>query len=65
MGFSGANWFAKALLHLKAVAQTRTQKVADIVLCILGFIGMVYTTTLTIQSWANGSGVKAPDYCDN
>ncbi|MCJ1270005.1 neutral amino acid transporter [Lobaria immixta] len=53
-----------ALLHLKAVAQSRTQKVADIVLCVVGIVVMVYTTTLTVQSWASGPGVRAPEYCD-
>lgn len=54
----------KALLHFKAVARTRTQKVADIVLGIVGVVVMVYTTALTVQSWANGPGVRAPGYCD-
>ena len=58
------NRIAKAILHLKAVAQSRTQKVVDIGLCLFGFFGMVYTTTLTIQSWANRSGGEAPGYCD-
>ena len=31
---------------------------------ILGFVGMVYTTTLTISSWINGGAPKPPGYCD-
>ncbi|KAL8661456.1 MAG: hypothetical protein Q9202_005575 [Teloschistes flavicans] len=49
-----------ALLHLKGVAETRWQQVADICLCVFGFVVMVYTTTLTVQNWASGSGPKAP-----
>lgn len=34
-------------------------------LVILGVVGMVYTTTLTIKSWTDGSTPpKAPGYCD-
>lgn len=54
----------KPLLHFKAVAQTRMQKVGDIALCLVGFVVMVYTTTLTINSWAKGQDVRAPEYCD-
>ncbi|KAL9028694.1 MAG: hypothetical protein Q9196_002978 [Gyalolechia fulgens] len=53
-----------ALLHLKAVAQTRRQQIADICLCIFGFVVMVYTTTLTVKDWASGSSPKARGYCD-
>ncbi|KAI4171285.1 MAG: hypothetical protein LQ343_004362 [Gyalolechia ehrenbergii] len=53
-----------ALLHLKAVAQTRRQQIADICLCIFGFVVMVYTTTLTVKDWANGSSPRARGYCD-
>ncbi|MCJ1385249.1 neutral amino acid transporter [Xylographa soralifera] len=52
------------LLHLKAVAQSRKQRFADIALCIFGCVGMVYTTTLTVMSWAGAAGPKAPGYCD-
>ncbi|KAI9809832.1 MAG: hypothetical protein M1825_000265 [Sarcosagium campestre] len=41
------------LLHLKAVATTRAQRISDIAICIFGVIGMVYTTTLTVMVWVN------------
>lgn len=53
------------LLHLKAVARSRWQRVADYALCAFGLIGCVYTTVLTIQQWAGGSGGKSPGYCDS
>ncbi|KAL8767466.1 MAG: hypothetical protein Q9209_006052 [Squamulea sp. 1 TL-2023] len=53
-----------ALLHLKAVAQTRRQQVIDICVCVFGFVVMVYTTTLTIRDWAGGSAPQARGYCD-
>lgn len=52
------------LLHYRAVARTTTARVLDVTLCIIGAVGMVYTTTLTIQSWIHGGGPKAPGYCD-
>ncbi|KAI9660872.1 MAG: neutral amino acid transporter [Trizodia sp. TS-e1964] len=52
------------LLHLKAVATARWQKWADVALCIFGLVVMGYTTTLTIQSWASGSGSPTLGYCD-
>lgn len=60
-----ADFEQQPLLHLKAVAQTRWQRVSDISLCVFGAVVMVYTTTLTIMSWAGGSDApKAPGYCD-
>ena len=52
------------MLHMKAVARTRFQRWADIVLCIFGFMVMIYTTTLTVKSWATKTTVKTPGYCD-
>lgn len=54
----------KALLHYKAVAEKRWQKIVDILLCIVGILVMVYTTALTAKSWADG-GAKTPGYCDD
>ena len=51
------------LLHLKAVAKTRRQRVLDYTLCIFGVVGCAYTTVLTIQQWA-GSSAPEPGYCD-
>ncbi|KAL8843608.1 MAG: hypothetical protein Q9170_000112 [Blastenia crenularia] len=53
-----------ALLHLKAVAHTRRQQIADVCLCTFGFVVMIYTTTLTVKDWASGSRPKARGYCD-
>lgn len=52
------------MLHLKAVAKTRRQRVLDYALCVFGVVGFVYTTVLTIQQWAAGS-VHDPGYCDS
>ena len=56
--------FLKPILHLKAIAHSRFQQVIDVLLCILGAVAMVYTTTLTLKSWASGGGRKEPGYCD-
>ncbi|KAI9742349.1 MAG: neutral amino acid transporter [Claussenomyces sp. TS43310] len=53
------------MLHYRAVAKTRFRKGADIVLCIFGAVVMVYTTALTIISWADSSSEPPlPKYCD-
>jgi proton-coupled amino acid transporter len=53
------------MLHFKAVAKTQFRKSADILLCVFGLIVMVYTTSLTIKSWASGSAKHGlPSYCD-
>lgn len=39
-----------AFLHYKAVAITPREKIADTVLMVLGIVGMVYTTAITIAS---------------
>ncbi|KAJ5892805.1 hypothetical protein N7504_009496 [Penicillium tannophilum] len=53
------------LLHLRACARTRRQVFADIALTVLGVIGCIYTTTLTIQNWIAGGDVPSPGYCDS
>jgi proton-coupled amino acid transporter len=53
------------MLHYRAIARTQSAKTWDVLLCILGFVGMVYTTVLTVSSWVNGGGAgKSPGYCD-
>jgi proton-coupled amino acid transporter len=52
------------MLHYRAISKTRFQRFADIVLIIFGFVGMAYTTTLTIKSWIASDSVKPPGYCD-
>jgi solute carrier family 36 (proton-coupled amino acid transporter) len=52
------------LLHLKAVAQTPWQRIADYGLCCFGVVGCVYTTVLSIYLWAGGPAAKQPGYCD-
>lgn len=59
-----ADHFLQPVLHLKAIAHTRVQQLMDILLCVLGGVAMIYTTALTINSWASGSGGKEPGYCD-
>jgi proton-coupled amino acid transporter len=53
------------MLHMRGVAKTKVRKLADLLLCIFGFIVMAYTTSLTVMSWANGSAEPGlPSYCD-
>ncbi|PVH97179.1 amino acid transporter-like protein [Periconia macrospinosa] len=52
------------MLHYRAVARTTTQRVVDILVCVLGAVGMVYTTSLTVNSWIKGSTPAPPGYCD-
>ena len=57
--------FLQPMLHYRAVARTSLARICDILLCILGGVGMVYTTVLTVSSWAAGGGEKSPGYCDH
>lgn len=53
------------MLHLKAVAGSRVERIGDIVLCTFGLVAMAYTTTQTINTWASApQEVKTPDICD-
>ncbi|KAI9772395.1 MAG: neutral amino acid transporter [Geoglossum umbratile] len=52
------------MLHFKAVARTRFHRWTDVALVIFGFIVMIYTTSLTVKSWATKTTVKTPGYCD-
>lgn len=53
------------MLHFKAVSKTRFRKACDVILCIFGLVVMVYTTSLTVISWASGDEVPGlPSYCD-
>lgn len=54
----------QALLHYKAIANSKKQRITDVTLVVFGLVVMVYTTALTVKSWANGSGSKPPGYCD-
>jgi proton-coupled amino acid transporter len=42
------------MLHFKAVAKTKVHKATDVLLCIFGFVVIVYTMSLTMISWASG-----------
>ncbi|KAL4981597.1 transmembrane amino acid transporter protein-domain-containing protein [Aspergillus falconensis] len=53
------------LLHLKACAETKRQKLADIALTVFGVVSCIYTTALTLNNWFNGNNTKAPGYCDS
>jgi proton-coupled amino acid transporter len=57
--------FCQPMLHYKAVARSSRARALDVALCVLGFVGMAYTTALTISSWVNGSEAKPPGYCDS
>ncbi|KAK3377777.1 transmembrane amino acid transporter protein-domain-containing protein [Podospora didyma] len=52
------------MLHYRGVAKSALRRWSDVFLCIFGFIAMAYTTSLTVMSWANGSGEGLPSYCD-
>ena len=54
----------QAMLHFKAIAKSKKQRIADVMLCVFGLVVMVYTTSLTVKSWANGSSSKPRGYCD-
>lgn len=51
-------------MHYRAAATKRWQMVTDILLVVLGMVGMVYTTVLTINSWISGHEIHEPGYCD-
>ncbi|KAL4808973.1 transmembrane amino acid transporter protein-domain-containing protein [Aspergillus unguis] len=53
------------ILHLKACAHSRRQKLADIALSCFGVVSCIYTTALTLNNWVNGDNTKAPGYCDS
>nr|POE51657.1 vacuolar amino acid transporter 3 [Quercus suber] len=53
------------LMHYRAVATRSWQKIADVLIIVFGFAVMIYTTALTIKSWANGDDTKTPGYCDD
>lgn len=40
-----------ALLHFKGVAESRWSKMGDVVLMVVGFGAMVYTTAITVERW--------------
>lgn len=58
-------WIYPPLLHLKAVAKTRRERIVDYLLFVFGVVGCAYTTVLSVKLWVGGSPVKAPGYCDS
>ncbi|KAI5358805.1 putative amino acid transporter, transmembrane domain-containing protein [Septoria linicola] len=52
------------LMHYRAVATKRWQRIADVLLVIFGVAMMSYTTALTIIAWASGQKDSSPGYCD-
>lgn len=58
------NDVTQPMLHYRSVARNRFWRISDIALCVFGVIAMVYTTSLTVMSWANSGGVRLPGYCD-
>lgn len=59
-----ANFSPQPLMHYRAVATRPWQRIVDILLVIIGFLAMAYTTGITAISWINGSQAKPPGYCD-
>ena len=53
------------LLHYRAVSRTTFRKVADILLVCFGMFVMIYTTALTLMSWANSKPKDDLGYCDD
>ncbi|KZF24740.1 hypothetical protein L228DRAFT_208893 [Xylona heveae TC161] len=53
------------LLHVRAVARTRFQRISDYAILVFGLVVMIYTTVLTLKSWAGGPAKEAPGYCKN
>ncbi|KAK4049224.1 hypothetical protein OIO90_005513 [Microbotryomycetes sp. JL221] len=51
-----------ALLHYRACARSRKQKVADIVLFVFGLFATVYTTSQTIQMLLSGGQSSPPQF---
>ncbi|KAJ1940446.1 hypothetical protein EC988_007032, partial [Linderina pennispora] len=50
-----------AMLHYKAVAETRWAKTKDMVLIVIALVSLVYVTFISIQTW--GSGAPPLDRC--
>lgn len=53
------------MLHYRGVSRTFWQRLADVALIIFGFVGMAYTTGMTIHGWITGGETKSPGYCDS
>lgn len=43
------------VLHLKGIAETKLEKVYDILMICLGGVAMIYTTGMTLKQWIDGS----------
>ncbi|KAI5362055.1 Putative amino acid transporter, transmembrane domain-containing protein [Septoria linicola] len=43
------------VLHLRGIAETRSEKIYDIALICLGAVAMAYTTTMTLKQWIEGT----------
>jgi proton-coupled amino acid transporter len=48
------------MIHYKACAKTRKEKLADIALMVFGFVAAVYTTVQTIR--VRSLGIHSPSY---
>ncbi|CCU75595.1 unnamed protein product [Blumeria hordei] len=54
------------MLHIRGAAKNNISIFGDILLCIFGAIVMIYTTFLTISSWANTSlPLPKTNFCNN
>lgn len=53
------------MLHMRGIAKNTFRKTCDVLLCIFGLVVMVYTTLLTLKSWAAADPEPGlPSYCD-
>ena len=51
------------LLHLRACAETRRQKVLDVLLLLFGIFCVVFAGSQTVQSMMEGSSPPKPPVC--
>lgn len=43
------------VLHLRGIAEKRSEKIFDMVMICVGVVAMAYTTTMTLKQWIEGS----------
>lgn len=49
-----ADFRPQPLIHRRAVTRETWRSMLDVVLCLMGFVLMAYTSALTITSWVSG-----------
>ena len=43
------------VLHLRGIAEKRSEKIIDWVMIVVGVVACIYTTTMTLKQWVEGS----------